>query len=119
MPPSDGYTAKDTAAPQHDSVGPAVDAAVRAAVAGGVRDSTDAAAVRAAIQDAVNAGVNATVAVTMHDMVLAHERRINSLDMWRAELRGALAFMKVAFGASILSAVASIAAIIALLSRVH
>jgi hypothetical protein len=108
--------ADPTAYTTHDAVGPAVDAAVRAAVEGGVRGSVDAAAVRSAIRAAVDIGVDSAVAVTVRDMVLTHDRRLDSLDTWRSELHGALAFMKVAFGTSILSAVASIVAIIFILS---
>lgn len=49
--------------------------------------------------------------VTVRDMLLDHDRRIDSLDLWRAELRGAMALMKLALGTSVLSAVVSILAL--------
>ncbi len=61
--------------------------------------------------DIVGPAVDAAVAVTIRDMVLTHDRRLDSLDTWRSELHGALALMKVAFGTSIVSAVVSILAV--------
>ena len=55
-------------------------------------------------------------AVSVRDMVLKHEDRIGSLEDWRSELRGAFALVKVAIGASILSAVTSILAIAQMMS---
>lgn len=51
------------------------------------------------------------------DMVRDHESRLRSVEEWRAELRGAFALMRVAFGASIISAAVSILALADLLSR--
>jgi hypothetical protein len=50
-------------------------------------------------------------AVSIRSMVLDHDRKIDGLLAWRSEIRGALGLMKVAFGASILSAVVSILAV--------
>lgn len=49
-------------------------------------------------------------------MVLDHDRKLDSLLTWRSEIRGALSLMKVAFGASILSAVVSILAVVQMLA---
>lgn len=55
-------------------------------------------------------------AVSVRDMVLDHDRKLDSLLTWRSEIRGALSLMKVAFGASILSAVVSILAVVQMLA---
>lgn len=55
-------------------------------------------------------------AVSILDMVLDHDAQIDDLMTWRSELRGALSLVKATLGVSLLSAVASVVAIIALLS---
>ena len=50
-------------------------------------------------------------AVSVRDMVLDHDRRLDTLDAWRNELRGAFALMKIALGTSIVSAAVSILAL--------
>jgi len=54
--------------------------------------------------------------VTEREMLLDHDRKIDSLLAWRSELRGAFALMKVAFGASIVSAAVSIIAVLQMMS---
>lgn len=49
-------------------------------------------------------------------MLLDHDRKLDSLNTWRSELRGAFALMKVAFGASIVSAAVSILALAQMLA---
>jgi hypothetical protein len=51
-------------------------------------------------------------AVSVRDMVLDHDGKIDKLIAWQNEIRGALNLMKVAFGASILSAIVSILAVV-------
>lgn len=56
------------------------------------------------------------VLVSEREMLLDHDAKLDSLLTWRSELRGAFALMKVAFGASILSAIVSILALAQMLS---
>jgi len=60
--------------------------------------------------------VDDVTAVSVRDMVLDHDRKIDSLNDWRNEIRGALSLMRLAFGASILSALVSILAVVQMLS---
>jgi hypothetical protein len=62
--------------------------------------------------DAIGSGT----AVTVAEMLRDHDHKIDSLLDWRSELRGALALMKLAMGASVLSAVVSIIAAVAFLA---
>ncbi|MFN8631218.1 MAG: hypothetical protein U0838_13145 [Chloroflexota bacterium] len=48
--------------------------------------------------------------------VIRHGDRIDRLESWQDELRGAMALMKITLGTSIVGGIASIIAIIALLS---
>lgn len=52
------------------------------------------------------------VLVTEREMLLDHDRKLDDLLAWRSELRGAFALMRIAFGASILSASISILAVV-------
>lgn len=45
-------------------------------------------------------------AISVRDMVLDHDRRLDAIDIWRAELRGAMQLVRLTFGVSLLSAVA-------------
>lgn len=45
-------------------------------------------------------------------MLLDHDDKLDDLFAWRSELRGAFALMRVAFGASIFSAIVSVLAVI-------
>ena len=58
-------------------------------------------------------------AVSIRDMVLDHDGKLDLLLEWRSEIRGALGLMKVAFGASILSAVVSILAVVQMMNGVR
>ena len=55
-------------------------------------------------------------AVTVAEMLRDHDHNIDSLLDWRSEIRGALALMKLAMGASVLSAVVSIITVVGFLS---
>ena len=55
--------------------------------------------------------------MTYAQMVLDHQTRLNSLDNWRAELRGALQLVKFALGASVVSGIASAVAIAKMLGE--
>jgi len=63
---------------------------------------------------AVNA---ASVGLSLRDMVLDHDRKLDLLLTWRAELGGAFALMKLAFGVSIISAIISILAVVQMLGQ--
>jgi len=54
--------------------------------------------------------------VTEREMLLDHDTKIDSLLAWRSELRGAFTFMRLAFGASILSAAISILAVVQMMN---
>ena len=54
--------------------------------------------------------------LTVAEMLRDHDQKIDSLLDWRSELRGALALMKLAMGASVLSAVVSIIAVVGFLA---
>lgn len=56
------------------------------------------------------------VLVTEREMLLDHDRRLDNLDIWRAELRGAFTLMRLAFGASIVSGLVSVLALIQMMS---
>ena len=99
-----------TAASEAASAARVVDAAAAvAALKAGAASA--AAAVDAA---AVNA---ATAGVSLRDMVLDHDHKLDDVLSWRSEMRGAIALMKFAFGASILSAVVSVAAVVQMISK--
>ena len=55
-------------------------------------------------------------AVTYAQMVIDHDKRLDALDTWRAELRGAMQLIKFALGASVVSGIASTIAIVRMLS---
>jgi hypothetical protein len=55
------------------------------------------------------------VLVTEREMLLDHDTKLDALIAWQNELKGAFAFMKVAFGTSILSAIVSIVALVVML----
>ena len=86
----------------------AADAAAAALKAGA---ASAAAAVDVAATQASLAGLS------LRDMVLDHDHKLDLLLTWRAELGGAFALMKLAFGVSILSAIISILAVIQMLSN--
>ncbi len=50
---------------------------------------------------------------TLERTVSSHGDRLDSLEDWRAEWRGVFLLLKVAFGTSLVSAIASILAIVA------
>lgn len=54
--------------------------------------------------------------VTEREMLLDHDRRLDAIEHWRAEIHGAIQLTRWTFGASILSAVVMIATLMALLS---
>ncbi len=47
---------------------------------------------------------NASV-VSVRDMLLDHDRRLDAIDLWRAELRGAMQLVRLTFGMSLLSVI--------------
>ncbi len=51
-------------------------------------------------------------AKTWEQMVLDHDKAIDSLETWRSELRGALGLVRFALGASVVSGIATIIAIV-------
>jgi hypothetical protein len=57
-------------------------------------------------------------AMTVREMVLQHDVDIEALKQWRDELRGAMALVKITLGSSIVAAIVSIAAVVALLNGV-
>ncbi len=65
----------------------------------------------------VDAGVGGGAALTVAEMLRDHDHKLDSLLEWRSELRGALALMKLAMGASLLSAVVSIIAVVGFLAE--
>ena len=98
-----------TAASEAASAARVVDAAAAvAALKAGAASA--AAAVEAAATNVASAGLS------LRDMVLDHDRKLDDVLSWRSEMRGAIALMKFAFGASILSAVVSIAAVVQMVS---
>lgn len=62
--------------------------------------------------------VGSEPAVTVRDMVLDHDDQLDDLQAWRDELRGAWKFVKIALGASIVSAIASVVSIAVLVSQI-
>ena len=54
--------------------------------------------------------------MTYAQMVIDHDKRLDALDTWRAELRGAMQLIKFALGASVVSGIASTIAIVRMLS---
>lgn len=44
-------------------------------------------------------------AVTVGEMVRDHDRRLDDLEHWRAELRGAMSLMRLVFGVSLISGI--------------
>ncbi len=44
-----------------------------------------------------------TSVVSVREMLLEHDRRLDAIDLWRAELRGALQLVRLTFGMSLLS----------------
>lgn len=107
-----------TAASEAASAARAVDAAAAvAALKAGAASA--AAAVDVAATNAANVGLS------LRDMVLDHDRKLDALPpgskvaellTWQSEMRGAIALMKFAFGTSIVSAIVSIAAVVQMLS---
>ena len=61
-------------------------------------------------------GNGSGVGLTVREMVLDHDRKLDSLLAWRSEVRGVVALVKITLGTSILSAVVAILAIAAMLS---
>jgi hypothetical protein len=61
-------------------------------------------------------GVGGGAALTVAEMLRDHDQKIDSLLDWRSELRGALALMKLAMGAPVLSAAVSIIAVVGFLA---
>lgn len=57
-----------------------------------------------------------TTAVSVRDMVLDHDRKLDAILVRFAKFDGAMGLMKVAFGASILSALVSILAVVQMMS---
>jgi hypothetical protein len=55
-------------------------------------------------------------ALTVAEMVRDHDAKVDSLLAWRSELRGAMALVKLAMGASFLSATVSIIAVVSFLA---
>ena len=55
-------------------------------------------------------------AKTWEQMVLDHEESLHSLEAWRSELRGAFGLVRFALGASVVSGLASIIAIVQVLT---
>lgn len=55
-------------------------------------------------------------AFTIKDLVLKHERQIDSLEEWRSEIRGVMTFIKVVLGTSVVSLIVSLLTIVALAS---
>lgn len=55
-------------------------------------------------------------ALSVRDMVLAHDRAIDDLTAWRSELRGAFQLVKVTLGVSVISAIVSMAALITMIT---
>jgi hypothetical protein len=68
----------------------------------------------------VEAGVTLTdrslTALTVAEMLRDHDAKLESLLEWRSELRGAMALVKLATGASFLSATVSIIAVVSFLA---
>ena len=58
-------------------------------------------------------------AVTVAEMLQDHDQKLDSLLEWRSELRGAMTLVKLAMGASFLSAAVSIVAIVSFLAGRH
>jgi len=54
--------------------------------------------------------------MTVHEMLLDHDRKLDALLTWRSELRGAMMLVKVTLGTSIVSGIAAIVAFAAMLS---
>ena len=54
--------------------------------------------------------------MTVAEMLRDHYQKIDSLLDWRSELRGAMALMKLAMGALVLSAAVSIIAVVGFLA---
>lgn len=55
-------------------------------------------------------------AVTMREMVLAHDRDIDDLKIWRNELAGAMKLLKLTLGANIATGILAVLAIVGLIS---
>jgi hypothetical protein len=55
-------------------------------------------------------------ALTVPEMLRDHDAKLESLLEWRSELRGAMALVKLAMGASFLSATVSIIAVVSFLA---
>jgi len=55
-------------------------------------------------------------AVTWQQMILDHDRDIDSLKAWRNELRGALALVKLTLGASLVSGIVAVLALVGLVA---
>lgn len=52
--------------------------------------------------------------MTVREMVLGHDKDIESLKAWRSELRGALSLMKLTLGASLVSGLLAVLAIVSM-----
>ena len=107
-----------TAASEAASAARVVDAAA-AAAALKVGAASAVAAVDAAAANA------ASVGLSLREMVLDHDHKLDAMPSgqkmqdllsWQSEMRGAIALMKFAFGASILSAIVSVIAVVQTLS---
>jgi hypothetical protein len=57
-----------------------------------------------------------TTAITVAELLRDHDAKLDLLLSWRSELRGAMALVKLAMGASFLSAVVSIIAVVSFLA---
>lgn len=60
-----------------------------------------------------------TSALTVGEMLREHDQKLDSLLEWRSELRGAMTLVKLAMGASFLSAAVSIVAVVSFLAGRH
>jgi hypothetical protein len=110
------------------TIAAAADAAAAAAktASDAAASAVAAAAASAAAAVDVAAVHAASVGLSLRDMVLDHDHKLDAMPpgqkmqellTWRAELGGAFALMKLAFGVSILSAIISILAVIQILSN--
>lgn len=60
--------------------------------------------------------VDDSTAVSIRDMVLDHDGKLDRLIAWQNEIRGAFGLMKLAFGTSLVSALLSMVALLQMLS---
>lgn len=71
--------------------------------------STPSSSRRARVPRYQSDGNGSGTAVTVKDMVLDHDSRIDDLESWQDELRGAMTLVKLTFGTSIVTALLVIA----------